>query len=148
MEFLLPDERTMELMRREFDSLDIGGRAKMAPGAIAACMTDTYKNGNDDEAQNSLRLHKNDVSDPETPPSREGDADGDGLSDGEDGFDGDGARCARERQKARAAELLYLYFIKVLGYNSRYGTKIYDAQRGLGGLQPIDCAFRKLNGLD
>ena len=147
MELLLPDEATMDIMRREFENLDIGARARTMTGAIAACMTNTYADKSDEKSQNSLRLHENSVSDCEAvPPKEEEPSEKNAPSTFENAQERD-EPFPFARQKAGAYTLLYLYFIKVLRYNSRYGTQIYDAQRGLGGLQPIACAFRDINGL-
>ena len=147
MDLLLPDEGTFDIMRQEFENLDIGARARAMTGAIAACMTNTYDDNSDEKAQNSLRLHKNDFSDAESAPSQEEEQD---EKTAPSSFEDEGERGGQysfARQKAGAYALLYLYFIKVLRYNSRYGTQIYDAQRGLGGLQPDACAFRDINDL-
>ena len=147
MDLLLPDEGTMDIIRQEFENLDIGARARAMTGAIAACMTDTYGEKSDEEAQNSLRLHKNDVSDVETAPPKEEEQGEIHAPSFSENAEERGEQYSPARQNAAAYALLYLYFAKVLGYNSRYGTQIYDAQRGLGGLQPIACAFRDINGL-
>ncbi len=146
MDFLLPDEGTMDIMRQEFEDLDIGVRARAMTGAIAACMTNTYGKKSNEEAQNSLRLHKNGVSDEETAPPKEEQDEIQTPSSSENAEE-NSEQYSISRQNAAAYALLYLYFIKVLGYNSKYGTQIYDAQRGLGGLRPVACAFRKINGL-
>ncbi len=49
--------------------------------------------------------------------------------------------------KTMALCLLYLYFAGVLGYNVQYGTQIFDAHRGVGGLRSVNSALGKLNNL-
>ena len=44
-------------------------------------------------------------------------------------------------------KVLFLYIIVILGYNARYGTQIYDADGGVGGLRRMQSAFGSLNHL-
>ena len=148
MDFLLPDERTMELMRNEFENLDISGRARAMTSALFAQTADTYGDTSENESQNSLHLRKKANRDAETTSASEEVADKSEEAARDESFDNCGALDPCGRQKARAYALLYLYFVKVLGYNSIYGTQIYDAQRSLGGLRSVACPFRAVNGLD
>ena len=49
--------------------------------------------------------------------------------------------------KIRYILLLYLYFNAIMGYNRKYGTQIFDTNRGVGGLRSVDSALGKLNNL-
>jgi hypothetical protein len=49
------------------------------------------------------------------------------------------------RKTCVAPLLLLLYFAACLGYNSGYGTEVYDADGGLGGVQSGQGTFRNLN---
>lgn len=44
-------------------------------------------------------------------------------------------------------KVLFLYIVVILGYNVRYGTQIYDADGGVGGLRRKQSAFGSLNHL-
>ena len=44
-------------------------------------------------------------------------------------------------------KVLFLYIILLLRYNARYGTQIYDADRGVGRVRSARCAFGSLNNL-
>ena len=44
-------------------------------------------------------------------------------------------------------KVLFLYIVVILGYNARYGTQIYDADRGVGRVRSARCAFGSLNNL-
>ena len=44
-------------------------------------------------------------------------------------------------------KVLFLYIVVILGYNARYGTQIYDSDRGLGGVRSAHSAFGSLNNL-
>ncbi len=44
-------------------------------------------------------------------------------------------------------KVLFLYIVVILGYNARYGTQIYDADGGVGGLRRMQSAFGSLNHL-
>ena len=100
MDFILPSDDTMELMREEF--------AKLKTGAGA----------------HAFALSSEDDSVPE------------------------------ERQENRShgvyisAVLLLLYFVKQMGYNTSYGTEIFNTHRGLEQIRPVGCSFGKLNDLN
>lgn len=44
-------------------------------------------------------------------------------------------------------KVLFLYIILLLRYNARYGTQIYDSDRGVGRVRSASCAFGSLNNL-
>ena len=44
-------------------------------------------------------------------------------------------------------KVLFLYIVVILGYNTRYGTQIYDTDGGVGGLRRMQSAFGSLNHL-
>ncbi len=44
-------------------------------------------------------------------------------------------------------KVLFLYIVLLLRYNARYGTQIYDADRGVGRVRSARCAFGSLNNL-
>ena len=43
--------------------------------------------------------------------------------------------------------ILFLYIMRFLGYNSKYGTEIYDPYGSMGRIQPGASAFRVVNNL-
>ena len=141
MDFLLPDEDSMRRMRQEFDRLNISNRLQAVTSALSRDFADA-----DDEPQNSLHMRKicsddASLSTDETEAERAADAPIPSSSDASN------ARIlSPQMQKAFAVAVLYLYFARILGYNSGYGTEIYDPRRGLGGLQPVSLPFGELNG--
>ncbi len=44
-------------------------------------------------------------------------------------------------------KVLFLYIVLLLRYNARYGTQIYDSDRGMGRVRSAHCAFGSLNNL-
>ncbi len=44
-------------------------------------------------------------------------------------------------------KVLFLYIVLLLRYNARYGTQIYDSDRGVGRVRSARCAFGSLNNL-
>lgn len=44
-------------------------------------------------------------------------------------------------------KVLFLYIVSLLRYNARYGTQIYDSDRGVGRVRSARCAFGSLNNL-
>ena len=44
-------------------------------------------------------------------------------------------------------KVLFLYIVVILGYNTMYGTQIYDTDGGVGGLRRMQSAFGSLNHL-
>lgn len=144
MDFLLPDEDSMRRMLQEFDRLNISTRLQAVTSALSR---DFAPADADDEPQNSLHMRKicsddASLSTDETETERAADA------PIPSSFDASNARILSPQiQKAFAVAVLYLYFVRILGYNSGYGTEIYDPRRGLGELQPIAFAFGELNGL-
>lgn len=153
MDFLLPDDIAMERMRREFEKLDINGRLKAAACALAASGNSnvllSYAESSPPSADDcadpasfsSLRAYADDETSLSRPmPSADesapdlSHAEAPSLSSAACPRRVDAVSNLRE-QKAVLLLLLYLYFMRVLGYNSKYGTQIYDPKRGLGRLR-------------
>lgn len=44
-------------------------------------------------------------------------------------------------------KVLFLYIVVILGYNTRYGTQIYDTDGGVGRVRRKQSAFGSLNHL-
>ena len=125
MDFILPSDDTMELMREEF--------AKMKPDSFARAFA--LANGDDISANMDGNTKKTEC------PSCN-----DACSDNPD-------REGREVQgtyigPAIATVLLLLYFVKHLGYNNSYGTQIFNTYRGMEQIRPNPSHFGQLNDLD
>lgn len=44
-------------------------------------------------------------------------------------------------------KVLFLYIVLFLRYNARYGTQVYDSDRGMGRIRSAHSAFGSLNNL-
>ena len=155
MDLLLPDENTMQKMALEFAKLNTAERAKASARALSRDFSDPFFAPLDDveNAKNSLHMHKiakNDARPQATDGTSEQLPSAEEKRDisSDVGVDKTArGPLATRNQKALPLALLYLYFIGVLGYNSSYGTQIYDPQRSLGELRSVACPFGKLNDL-
>ena len=107
MDFILPDDDTMELMRREFNNLKIGKDAR------TFTLADDLDNPR--ETDDAVDIPSN-------------------------GARGTGIAYI-------SAMLLLLYFVKHLGYNTGYGTEIFNPDGGVEQLQRVGRIFRQLNDL-
>lgn len=144
MDILLPDEDAMRRMRQEFDKLNVSDRMRAVTSALRP---DIEAVEAPSEPQNSLHMCKTHSGD-DSSSLDENAVDGDASAPFPAISDAPDARLSPfPMQKAFAVAVLYLYFIRVLGYNIGYGTEIYDPRRGLGGLQPVSLPFGELNGL-
>lgn len=70
----------------------------------------------------------------------------DDVADGEKSAERKSVCLAREAC-ARDIRVLFLYIALILSYNARYGTQIYDPDRGVGRIRRESCAFGSLNHL-
>lgn len=122
MDFALPDDITMDIMKKEYDKLRLSASAR-----IFARQT---------ELDN--RTPRSDDAPP--PDYDKHGVDNDNLHNTPFAFN--------EHDFARLSNLfLFLYFACLLRYNKRYGTEIYDAHRGVGQLQSESSSFGELNNL-
>ena len=106
MDFILPDDATMDIMRKEFNKL------KLRENALAFAFADS-------DAPDSLASAGQ-------PPANPAHA---------------------ALNTYITAVLLLLYFVKHIGYNTRYGTQIFDADGSMERLQSVGHIFRQLNDL-
>ena len=148
MDFVLPSDETMELMREEFSKLKKDSFAR-AFALANGNGEDNIKNGPDLEGASANN------------PSRTGLSDNNRVSNGtnspEDTLNQDGEHPLDYIPNDRSGEryvseaicvLLLLYFVKHLGYNISYGTQIFNTQRGMESIRPDERHFRRLNDLD
>ncbi|MDE7373241.1 MAG: hypothetical protein K2N18_04180 [Clostridia bacterium] len=129
MDFILPNDDTMELMREEF--------AKMKANSFAH----TYALANNDENKSdelSNSLNEDDCKNKTDELSN-------GLSDNDSKRKADEVRAYIGSPVAGL--FLLLYFVKHLGYNISYGTQIFNTQRGMEQLRRNENHFGQLNNL-
>ena len=120
MDFILPSDDTMELMREEFAKLkkDSLARAFALSNNRPADNADADNEAAPIPAQNRVGETKS------------GEAPGAYITPSAVGI------------------LLLLYFVKHLSYNINYGTQIFNTHRGLEQIRPNQSYFGKLNNLD
>lgn len=120
MDFILPNDDTMELMREEFAKIKTGSSFARA---YALANNENAANETEEALKSPL---------------------GDGRLN-----NSDESRKVRTYIGSPATGLfLLLYFVKHLGYNISYGTQIFNSQRGMEQLRPIENHFGQLNDLD
>lgn len=148
MDFVLPSDETMELMREEFSKLKKDSFARAFALANNNC-EDNIENGVNFKGASANKPDRMSLSD-ENRISNGVNAPEDALNqDGENPLeyipnDRSGERCVSEA----ICVLLLLYFVKHLGYNISYGTQIFNTQRGMESIRPDESHFRQLNNLD
>ena len=140
MDFILPSDDTMELMREEFAKMKANSFARtytLASDAAADTHSGTDKTKSDELSdsliENGSRSKSDELSN--------------GLIENVGRSKSGNAREVREVRNARAIFLL-LYFVKHMGYNISYGTQIFNTERGMEQLRPIQNRFGQLNDLD
>ena len=134
MDYLLPDDETVKKMCAEYAC-----RLNKKAGALGYI---NELNSNDNQSggsNNRLNESQNQSGGANDNPN------GDLQRDSQSGK-------AENPNRAQCAytcdiKVLFLYIILLLGYNARYGTQIYDADRGVGRVRSARCAFGSLNNL-
>ena len=145
MDFILPSDDTMELMREEFSKLKTDSFAR----AFALANNDDTPTNADNEAGETPQSQCRDVGSSNPDEVREVRETHNCLSEDVGNSKTDEVRETRAYiGQTVASTLLLLYFVKHLGYNISYGTQIFNTQRGMEPIRPIENHFGQLNGLD
>ena len=123
MDFILPSEDTMELMREEFSKMKTDSFAR----AFALANNGDTPTNADNETNTTHNSLDENVSNSKSDEVRE-------------------VRGVYIEQTV-ASTLLLLYFVKHLGYNISYGTQIFNTQRGMEPIRCVESHFGQLNDL-
>ena len=129
MDYLLPDDETVKKMCAEYAC-----RLNKKAGALGY-INETLNRS--DNAVNDARDDSNDGAQCDSQLNLQRD------SQNDEAENSNRAQCAYTCD----IKVLFLYIILLLGYNARYGTQIYDADRGVGRVRSARCAFGSLNNL-
>ena len=138
MDYLLPDDETVKKMCAEYAC-----RLNKKAGALGY-INELNSNDNQSGGSNN-RLNES--------QNQSGDLNDGAQSDSQRNLQRDSqigeAENSNRAQCAYTCDIkvLFLYIILFLGYNARYGTQIYDADRGVGRVRSARCAFGSLNNL-
>lgn len=136
MDYLLPDDETVKKMCAEYAFL-INKKA----GALGYIneLNDNQSDDVNDRQKESLGQNE------EESDRLRGDEQRHLQQDSQN----DEAANHKRAQYAYACDIkvLFLYIILLLRYNARYGTQIYDSDRGVGRVRSASCAFGSLNNL-
>ena len=124
MDFILPSEDTMELMREEFSKMKTDSFAR----AFALANNGDTPTNADNETNTTHNSLNETVGNSQTDEVRE-------------------ARRGEYIEQTVASTLLLLYFVKHLGYNISYGTQIFNTQRGMEPIRCVESHFGQLNDL-
>lgn len=129
MDYLLPDDETVKKMCAEYAC-----RLNKKAGALGY-INETLNRS--DNAVNDARDDSNDGAQCDSQLNLQRD------SQNDEAENSIRAQCAYTCD----IKVLFLYIILLLRYNARYGTQIYDADRGVGRVRSARCAFGSLNNL-
>lgn len=138
MDYLLPDDETVKKMCAEY-ACRLNKKAG-ALGYINELNSNDNQSGDKNNRLNESQNQSGDLND-----GAQGDSQRNLQRDSQSGK-------AENPNRAQCAytcdiKVLFLYIILLLGYNARYGTQIYDADRGVGRVRSARCAFGSLNNL-
>lgn len=122
MDFILPSEDTMELMREEFSKMKTDSFAR------AFALANNGAPNTDDETVGTHNSLNETVGNSKSGEARE-------------------VRRGEYIEQSVASTLLLLYFVKHLGYNISYGTQIFNTQRGMEPIRCVESHFGQLNDL-
>lgn len=137
MDYLLPDDETVKKMCAEYAC-----RINKKAGALGYINELNLSDNQSDDVDSRLKesQNRNGLND---------DQSGDSKRNLQRDSQNDEAANSNLAQCAYTCDIkvLFLYIILLLRYNTRYGTQIYDADRGVGRVQSARCAFGSLNNL-
>ena len=146
MDFILPSEDTMELMREEFSKMKANSFAR---AFALANNGDTPTNADNETNTTHNSLNEN-VGNSQTDEVREVRELPNSLDENVGNSKSGEAREVRRGEyieQTVASTLLLLYFVKHLGYNISYGTQIFNTQRGMEPIRCVESHFGQLNDL-
>lgn len=137
MDYLLPDDETVKKMCAEYAC-----RINKKAGALGYINELNLSDNQSDDVYSRLKESQN----------RSGlndDQSGDSKRNLQRDSQNDEVANSNLAQCAYTCDIkvLFLYIILLLRYNTRYGTQIYDADRGVGRVRSARCAFGSLNNL-
>ena len=149
MDFILPSEDTMELMREEFSKMKTDSFARAFAFANngdtptnADNETNTTHNSLNETVGNSKSGEARDAREVRETHNRLGE----NVSNSKSG-EAREVRRGEYIEQSVASTLLLLYFVKHLGYNISYGTQIFNTQRGMEPIRCVESHFGQLNDL-
>lgn len=137
MDYLLPDDETVKKMCAEYAC-----RINKKAGALGYINELNLSDNQSDDVDSRLKESQN----------RSGlndDQSGDSKRNLQRDSQSGEAENSNRAQCAYTCDIkvLFLYIILLLRYNTRYGTQIYDSDRGVGRVRSARCAFGSLNNL-
>ena len=137
MDYLLPDDETVKKMCAEYAC-----RINKKAGALGYINELNLSDNQSDDVDNRLNESQN-------RSGLQGDQSGDSKRNLQRDSQKDEAANSNLAQCAYTCDIkvLSLYIVLLLRYNARYGTQIYDADRGVGRVRSARCAFGSLNNL-
>ena len=141
MDYLLPDDETVKKMCAEY-ACRINKKAGALRYINELNLSDNQSDDVDSrlkESQNRSGLNDDQSGDSKRNLQRDSQRD----SQNDEAANSNLAQCAYTCD----IKVLFLYIILLLRYNTRYGTQIYDADRGVGRVRSARCAFGSLNNL-
>lgn len=141
MDYLLPDDETVKKMCAEYAC-----RINKKAGALGYINELNLSDNQSDDVDSRLKESQNrsGLNDDQSGDSKRNlqrDLQRDSQND--EAANSNLAQCAYTCD----IKVLFLYIILLLRYNTRYGTQIYDADRGVGRVRSAHCAFGSLNNL-
>lgn len=141
MDYLLPDDETVKKMCAEYAC-----RINKKAGALGYINELNLSDNQSDDVDSRLKESQNrsGLNDDQSGDSKRNlqrDLQRDSQND--EAANSNLAQCAYTCD----IKVLFLYIILLLRYNTRYGTQIYDADRGVGRVRSARCAFGSLNNL-
>lgn len=136
MDYLLPDDETVKKMCAEYAC-----RINKKAGALGYINELNLSDNQSDDVDSRIKESQN--------RSGLNDQSGDSKRNLQRDSQNDEAANSNLAQCAYTCDIkvLFLYIILLLRYNTRYGTQIYDADRGVGRVRSARCAFGSLNNL-
>ncbi|HAT83576.1 MAG TPA: hypothetical protein DEF02_03515 [Clostridiales bacterium] len=137
MDYLLPDDETVKKMCAEYACY-----LNKKTGALGYINELNSNDNQSDDIDSRLKESQNQS-------GLSNDPSGDSQRNLQRDSQNDEAGKPNRAQYAYTCDIkvLFLYIILLLGYNARYGTQIYDADRGVGRVRSARCAFGSLNNL-
>jgi len=130
MDYLLPDDETVKKMCAEYAC-----RMNKKAGALGYINELSSNDNQSGDSNNRLNESQN--------QSGGANDNSNGDSQNDEAENSNRAQCASTCD----IKVLFLYIILLLRYNARYGTQIYDSDRGVGRVRSAHCAFGSLNNL-